>query len=180
MGPPKKHELRLHAVEGEARGKTLARSMLGPVARHAALSSVYAGVAFTDDADCSITETAALLEEELAKAADGDLTMVCRMLAAQAITADTIFTEMANRAAANMGQYLDATERYMRIALKAQAQSRANLEALAKLHQPREQTVRHVHVNSGGQAVVADQFHHHAGGQDEKSVEQSHATVIAG
>lgn len=56
-----------------------------------------------------------------------------------------------------------ATETYARIAMKAQAQSRATLETLAKLHQPREQTVRHVHVNDGGQAVIADQLHHHGG-----------------
>lgn len=38
---------------------------------------------------------------------------------------------------------------------------RATLEALAKLHQPREQTVKHVHVNEGGRAIVADQIHQH-------------------
>jgi hypothetical protein len=51
----------------------------------------------------------------------------------------------------------------MRLALKAQAASRATLEALVRLHQPREQTVKHVHVNEGGQAVVADPFHNQAG-----------------
>lgn len=39
------------------------------------------------------------------------------------------------------------------------------LEALAKLHHPRKRTVRHVHVNEGGQAVIVDKFHHHTGGQ---------------
>jgi hypothetical protein len=43
-----------------------------------------------------------------------------------------------------------------------------------KLHQPREQTVKHVHVNEGGQAVVADHFH--AGGRENgKTIKQSHA-----
>ncbi len=52
---------------------------------------------------------------------------------------------------------------------------------LAKLHQPREQTDRHVHVNEGGQAVVADHFHHHAGAaKNDKSVKQSDATEAAG
>ena len=51
---------------------------------------------------------------------------------------------------------------------------------LARLHQPREQTVRHVHVSEGGQAVIADQFHHHGGsGENAKSVKQSHATGAA-
>ena len=69
----------------------------------------------------------------------------------------------------------------MRLALKAQANCRATLEALAKLHQPREQTVKHVHVNQGGQAIVADNIHQHAGGRKNgKSNEQSHATGAAG
>ncbi len=76
-----------------------------------------------------------------------------------------------------MGEYLGATEIYARIALKAQAGSRAAIETLAKLHSPREQTVRHVHVNEGGQAVIADEFHHHTGGRENgKSNEQPHAT----
>jgi hypothetical protein len=59
--------------------------------------------------------------------------------------------------------------------LKAQSNCRATLETLAKLHQPREQTVRHVHVNEGGQAIVADQFHNHAGGKENaKSAIQLH------
>jgi hypothetical protein len=111
-------------------------------------------------------------------ATKGQLAFVSNSLAAQAVTLDTIFTEMARRMALNMGDYLGATETYARIALRAQAQSRATLETLAKLHQPREQTVRHVHVNEGGQAVIADQFHHHEGGSGEngKSVKQSDAT----
>lgn len=101
-----------------------------------------------------------------------------RMPAEQAITLDMIFSEMAQRMASNIGEYLLAMEIYSRIALKAQANSRATLEALAKLHQPREQTVRHVHVNEGGQAVIADEFHHHQTGglENGESIEQPHAT----
>ena len=83
----------------------------------------------------------------------------------------------ARRAANNMGEYINATERHGRLALKAQSNCRATLEALAKLHQPREQTVRHVHVNEGGQAVVADQFHLQIGGPENADrAEQPHAT----
>lgn len=111
------------------------------------------------------------------KAVNGELAFVSRLLAAQAMTLDNIFVEMTRRMAINMGEHLPATETYARIALKAQANSRATLEALTKLHQPREQTVRHVHVNEGGQAVIADQFHHHTGGTENgQSVEQPHAT----
>ena len=111
------------------------------------------------------------------QAVAGSLTTTSRMLVAQAATLDAMFTETLRRSTANMGEHLGAMEIYARIALKAQAQSRATLEALAKLHQPREQTVRHVHVNEGGQAVIANQFHHHEGGQrNAETVEQPHAT----
>lgn len=49
-----------------------------------------------------------------------------------------------------MGDYLDAMDRYARLALKVQANSRATLEALAKRHQPREQIAKHVHMNKVG------------------------------
>ena len=109
--------------------------------------------------------------------AAGDLTLASQLLVSQAITLDAIFTDLARRAGINAHEYLDASERYMRLALKAQAGSRATLAELINVHQPREQTVRHVHVNEGGQAVIADQFHHHTGGQENaKSIEQPHAT----
>ena len=92
------------------------------------------------------------------------MTMATRILASQATSLDAMFTELARRASVNMAEYPQAMERYMRLAFKAQSASRSTLEALARLHQPREQTVRHVHVNDGGQAVIADQFHHHDAG----------------
>jgi hypothetical protein len=72
-----------------------------------------------------------------------------------------------------MGEYLDASERYARMAIKAQANCRSTLESLSKLHQPREQTVKHVYVNEGGQAVIADHFHAPREGSS-KNEEQPH------
>jgi len=160
-----KNTMGLRKREGETAGRTLARTLVDPLARHTSLSSLYADQAFGGDVQPSLTETAALLNDELDKAVGGDMTMATRILASQAISLDAMFTELARRSSVNMGQHLDAMERYMRLALKAQSASRSTLEALARLHQPREQTVRHVHVNGGGQAVIADQFHHHAGGK---------------
>lgn len=159
----------------------LAQAVLGQNLRHGYVASTFAGGMINATGESlELMECAKVVQQRAADAAKGDLAFASAMLASQAVSLDTIFTDLARRSAGNMGQYLDAAERYMRLALKAQAASRATLEALAKLHQPREQTVRHVHVNSGGQAVVADQFHHHAGGSDEKAVEQSHAAPSAG
>ena len=174
--------LMVESTAGETREAMMARVMLGPNARHGLVGSTFAShsIANGDDPpplkEC-IQHVGAIGDQ----AAAGDIAFASRMLAAQAVTLDTIFTELARRAAMNMGEYINAAERYARLALKAQSNSRTTLEALAKLHQPREQTVRHVHVNQGGQAIVAEQFHHHTGGRKSvKPAEQSHATGGAG
>lgn len=156
----------------------VAKALIAPDFRHGVTTAQIMKAQFgTSDLAPGIGDYADAFQERANGAANGDRAFASRMLVAQAITLDTIFTEMARRMALNMGDHLGATETYARVALKAQANSRATLEALAKLHQPREQTVRHVHVNEGGQAVIADQFHHHHGGKENgKSSEQPHAT----
>ena len=76
--------------------------------------------------------------------------------------------------------YLGATETYMRLALKAQVQSRAAIEALDRLANGHVQTVKHVHVdNRGGQAVIAENVQ--TGGQRNGKIDdQSHAAGAAG
>lgn len=167
---------------GEADGLVLARAMLEPEMQNASAASDFAKLKFASSLSFpKLMDYSDHVREAADKTAGGDIALVSRMLTAQAITLDNMFTELARRAAMNLGSYIDATERYARIALKAQANCRTTLEALAKLHQPREQTVRHVHVNEGGQAIVADQFHNHpGGGQSADPVEQSHATGILG
>lgn len=167
--------------DGEDRELVLARVALEPGTRHAAISSSFAASLFSDNRQTPIKSSGAVMGDAMAKARAGDKALASNLLAAQAMTLDAVFTELARRSAMNMGEYLDASDRYMRLALKAQANCRATLEALAKLHQPREQTVKHVHVNEGGQAIVADQFHQATGGRENgKSNEQPHATGTAG
>ncbi len=179
--PAASNTLEIKAEEGDDRDKLLAKIALGPGARHASIGAHYSASLFSDKHKTPIMAGTAVIGEAMAKARSGDKAMASDILAAQAVVLDTMFTDLASRSGANMGQYLDASERYMRLALKAQANCRATLEALAKLHQPREQIVKHVHVNEGGQAIVADQFHQHTGGRENgKSDGQSHATGPAG
>ncbi len=120
------------------------------------------------------------IRNEADRAVKGDLTLASELLTAQALSLDSMFTEYVRRATMNMGDYPLAMERFAKLAMRAQANCRASLEALAKLHQPREQTVRHVHVNEGGQAVIADHIHHHEGsGENGKTIKQSHAPGTA-
>jgi hypothetical protein len=116
--------------------------------------------------------------ESLAKGAEaGDVAFASRALAAKALTLDAIFVEFTRRSALNLGSHRDAAELYTRFSLRAQANSRATRDASARLHQPREQIVRHVHVNEGGQVIVADHVNHFAGGVGiAGSIKQSHAS----
>ncbi|MFC3175406.1 hypothetical protein ACFOD9_14200 [Novosphingobium bradum] len=164
--------------DGETKFQAAARAITVPDFRHGqTIAHLYTGQLKHTGAEPGLGDYSATVRQAVDKAANGDLSFASRTLAAQAMTLDAIFTEMARRMACNMGEYLGATETYARIAMKAQAGSRAAIETLAKLHQPREQTVRHVHVNEGGQAVIAEQFHHHGGsGENGQSGGQPQAT----
>ncbi len=166
------------SVAPESNGKGLARVVLGTSLRHGlAASGFVTGILAGTPDKPDMFDYADVVKDTEKKAEGGDLGLASRMLAAQALTLDSMFTELARRSAINMGEYIGASEKYGRLALKAQSNCRATLEALAKLHQPREQTVKHVHVNEGGQAVVADHFHQNMGGQENgKTNEQPYAT----
>lgn len=162
----------------ETGAQAMARKFLEPSLKNAAAASGFMIKMFGDGDERPGLHDYATHVQAVAKAADsGDIGMASQMLAAQAVALDAMFAELARRTAMNMGDYINASERYGRLALKAQSNCRATLEALVKLHQPREQTVRHVHVNEGGRAVVADHFHNHRGEPgNAKSLEQCHAT----
>jgi hypothetical protein len=77
------------------------------------------------------------LSEQTAAVNKGDLGRGEAMLAAQAHTLDAIFNNLAQRAAANVGAgYLEATETYMKLALRAQSQARSTWEAVSAIQNP--------------------------------------------
>lgn len=83
----------------------------------------------------------------------GDLSRPEALLVAQAHTLDAIFQNLARRASSNMGQYLDAAETYLRLALKAQSQCRATLEALAAIKSPPVVYARQANIAAGPQQI---------------------------
>jgi hypothetical protein len=82
------------------------------------------------------------------------------MLITQAHTLDLIFNNLTRRAVANMQEgYVPVAETYLRLALKAQSQSRASIESLAQIKNPPVVYARqanfaagHQQVNNGGEA----------------------------
>ena len=104
--------------------------------------------------ESGINESTDALRDKVAKVQAGDLSGVEAILTAQATALDSIFTEMARRAALNMGEYLQSTEIYMRMALKAQSQCRTTVEALAEIKNPRPVAfVRQANISHGHQQV---------------------------
>jgi hypothetical protein len=104
--------------------------------------------------EIGITEAMNALRESVASVSKGDQSPYETMLLGQAAALNAIFAELARRASLNMGEYMDATDRYMRLALKAQGQCRATLETLAAIKNPPLVYARQANINNGGQQQV--------------------------
>ena len=104
--------------------------------------------------ELDITECARALKASVGAVKAGDLSAAEGMLMTQAVALNAIFGELARRAASNMGEYPDAFERYMRLALKSQGQCRATIETLATIKNPPVMFARQANINNGGQQQV--------------------------
>jgi hypothetical protein len=168
--------------EGSTEARVMAEMRTTPFMRHGMISnSLAAQTVKCDGVVSTAVDVGDVLAEMAKRIGSGDLQPITDTLLAQGIMLDVTVTELMRRAWQNAGEYPDAFRSYMGLALKAQAQSRASLEALARIHQPREQVVRHIHVNEGGQAIVADQLTIGApGGGAAAIADQSHAARAAG
>jgi hypothetical protein len=152
----KNAKVQVEGFDGPERNARMAEAVLMARYRHATTASAFASASFTGDAP-PIASSADYIAECAEKAKDGDLGGQIELLTAQALTLDSIFTELTTRAFRNESQFPDAANLFMRLALKAQSNSRATIEALAKLTRGGEQIIKHVHVdNRGGQAVFTE------------------------
>jgi len=75
------------------------------------------------------------------------------LLISEAIALNAMFANLVLRAQMNMGEYLDAGDRYMRLALKAQSQCRATLETLATIKNPPTVFAKQANIAHGPQQV---------------------------
>ncbi len=92
----------------------------------------------------------AALEETVAAVQRGELGEAEGLLMAQAVTLNTIFARCAVQASRNLdGQHLEGTERYLRLALKAQSQCRTTIETLAIVKNPTTIFARQANIAAG-------------------------------
>ncbi len=144
--------LTIKMKEGECKKTAFARTVMSPNTRHAITSEFFTST--TGGRDQQDTEsTGNEIQRRIENVKSGDMSDIEAMLVAQTITLDAIFHEMAYRASLNMGEHLKATETYMRMALKSQAQSRCTIEALNEMKNPKSITITK-QANISGQQIV--------------------------
>lgn len=110
---------------------------VGPLASAVTLE-LFANTTMTRDSGPMVTRSDCLhvLVDAIDRARSGNLKDVEGMLAVQAITLNTVFNTLAHRAASNLNSSLSTAEAYLRLALKAQNQSRMTIETLANIKNP--------------------------------------------
>lgn len=158
---PDAKTLQVEKTPGKTRERMLAAVATQGLASNAAILSDFTRASF---GELSLTAAVAELRDSAAAVSRGDLAGPEAMLAAQAVSLNAMFAEMARRASLNMGQYMGAAETYMRLALKAQGQCRATLETLAAIKNPPVVFARQANINHGGQQQVNNGTALQAGG----------------
>jgi hypothetical protein len=150
-GDPSQNALKVTAEPGTDRTAMLAKVALRPSIRAAVTIQAFAKSAW---GELDLTALADELSGQISAVTKGDLQRAEAMLIAQAHTLEALFYELARRAGLNMGEYLQAAETYMRLALKAQSQCRATLETLAAIKNPAPVAfVRQANIAHGPQQV---------------------------
>lgn len=126
--------LSIDSREGQSKDAALAEIAFSGFATHAHTAELFLKGTM---GELGLMESIEALKKKAAHVHKGNMTESETMLTAQAATLDAIFIELSRRAALNMGEYMNATETYLRLALKAQSQCRTTLETLAEIKSPR-------------------------------------------
>lgn len=172
-----KQALQIAMRPGITEGHAMAEPVMLPKVRNAATALNFGSHLYGGQSATSINDGISVVEMAVEETRNGELGGMSDILTAQALSLDAMFTNLASRSLSNMAQFPDAGERYMRLALKAQANCRSTIEALTKLARGGEQVVRHIHVdNRGGQAVIAENIH--TGGLNARSDGQPQAPAL--
>ena len=128
-----KKALVIDQVDGEDLDRTMVKARLHPV-----VNAAFTAQQFNKALDeYSVNSLVAELSKHVADVGNGNMNRPEQILLMQAQTLDVIFNTLAQRAGANVGTHRDASETYLRMALKAQAQCRTTLETLSEIKDPR-------------------------------------------
>ncbi len=127
---PEPDQLFVYTNPGEDFGLATARSVLRPTVQAAVTLKEYD----KKYGDLKLKNLIDALLEQTKASNDGDLSRAEAMMAAQAHTLDAIFNNLARRAI--NAEYLNQIDTYLKLALRAQSQSRATWESLSAIKNP--------------------------------------------
>lgn len=147
---PKTHLLHVHSVPGKTNDRVLAEVVTDGIAPNASTAIAFMN---TTQPDLSLNEMVNSLRDQGRQINANDFRQQEQMLNAQANALNAIFAELCRRAALNMGTNLEATERYLRLAFKAQGQCRTTVETLATIKNPPVVYAKQTNIAHGPQQV---------------------------
>ncbi len=168
----KPNEMIVACKDGEDVNLATTRLLMSPGLSNSYVATKFAKAQFGKEVD--LVSAVEVLSEVTKRVKSNDLSDVEATLVCQASTLNSMFCELSRRAANNMGEYIEASERYMRMALKAQNQCRMTLETLSNIKNPPIIYAKQANISNGPQQV---NNHPHAGenkNQPIKVLKQSH------
>lgn len=130
---PDADTLQLALQPGKTERQLMTEGAMNPAINSAPLLVAFLGKTW---AGIGTTEAMQTLTAKAEAVHGGDLREAETALISQATVLQALFLELTRRAGLNMGEHLDATETYLKLALKAQNQSRMTLETLAAIKNP--------------------------------------------
>lgn len=137
------HDSKVKVPDAESEKQAMARTVTSPECLSAAVISMS-----RDLGAAQMTEMVAELKQQSAAIHGNDMSRAESMLTAQAHTLDSLFAHLSTQALTSTD--MAKLERYMKLALKAQAQSRATLQTLGEIKSPK-------HFAFVGQANIGNQ-----------------------
>lgn len=163
--PDTNNTLPVHSMKGESQAATIVRTVTRPTVQAAITAQGIIGE-FAGET-VNLGEFISTLHDQVNVTKDGDLSRTEAMLVTQSQTLDLLFNRLTRQAMMNVGQYSETAERYMKLALRAQSQCRANAETLHEMKHPRPVYFGQANiangpqqVNNGGKAEFPHQYAH--------------------
>ncbi|MBS0433117.1 MAG: hypothetical protein JSS21_12045 [Proteobacteria bacterium] len=146
----KANTLKVQAEPGQSHEAVMAKLAVTPTMTAATVCKAFSQTF----GEVDLGETSVALLDQTKRVHDGNLRELESTLTAQAAALNCIFTELARRAAINAGEYMNAAELYLKLALRAQNQCRMTLETLATIKNPPPVAfVRQANIAHGPQQV---------------------------
>jgi hypothetical protein len=147
------------ALAKQSESEHYAKVSLSPATMSAVLSEAFTNQLFPDS---TIAEVANALRDKITTIQDGDMKPIEAMLIGQAQALQTMFVSLGRQAASKTS--LPQYTAFMNLALKAQAHSRATIQALVELKYPKQATfVKQANIANGHQQINnATSTHAHA------------------